>query len=209
MQYPILAADSSAAATSVALWNGARMFTRCTAEPHKHAECLVPFCGEVLAEAGLAPAALKAYAVTLGPGSFTGIRIALSAFVGMRTVHRLPLYGLNTLEVAAFEGGLAETGGAVVREALRGQAYMQRFEKGLVASGPVALLDYAEITPALQGHSVLSNCAAIPGKPLPEITAEAILRLLLARPMAPLAEAEIKPLYIRPPDAKLPSKAGA
>lgn len=143
---------------------------------------------------------LVGYATTLGPGSFTGIRIGLSALVGMQTVFSRPLYGLNTLEVAAFQAGL-KNGGMIVREAMRGQAYVQHFGKNFEAESEVLLLDYADIPTA---KIIFSNCTAIEGSPLPAVTAEGILGLLLARETKPLPKSEQKPLYIRAPDAKLP-----
>jgi hypothetical protein len=89
----------------------------------------------------------------------------------------------------------------VVREAMRGQAYVQHFNPNYTPESEVLLLDYADIIPQ---KITLSNCIAIAGSPLPAVTAEAILGLLLARETKPLPKSEQKPLYIRAPDAKLP-----
>ena len=197
---PILAVETSAGATSVALWGGASIHTSIERTPNQQAEKLVPMMQALLQAHNLTCEDLAGYATTIGPGSFTGIRIGLSALIGLQTVFPRPLYGLNTLEVAAFQAGLKE-GGMIVREALRGQAYVQHFAANYKATSEVLLLDYADITPE---KITLSNCPAIPGNQLPIITAESILGLLNIRETAPLPKREQKPLYIRPPDAKLP-----
>ena len=108
----------------------------------------------------------------------------------------------------------------IVREAMRGQAYVQYLAANFEPKYEVLLEDYASLRAAIQKQQkldrhgakaprddeflIFSNCSAIPGKPLPNATAEGILGLLLARKTAPLPKAEQKPLYIRAPDAKLP-----
>ena len=200
LPFPILAVETSAGATSVALWDGKEIHSSIESTPNQQAEKLVPMMQALLQKHNLTCEHLAAYATTIGPGSFTGIRIGLSALIGLQTVFPRPLYGPNTLEVAAYEAGLKE-GGMVVREALRGQAYIQSFGPNFEPKSEVQLLDYADINP---DKNTLSNCDAIPGKPLPIITAASILGLLTTRETAPLPKHEQKPLYIRPPDAKLP-----
>ena len=197
---PILAVETSAGATSVALWNGKKIDALVEQQPNQQAEKLVPMMQALLKKQNISCEQLAGYATTLGPGSFTGIRIGLSALVGMQTVFPRPLYGLNTLEVAAFQAGLKD-GGMIVREALRGQAYVQHFGKNFEAESEVLLLDYADIPTT---KTVFSNCSSIEGSSLPAVSAEGILGLLLARETAPLPKSEQKPLYIRAPDAKLP-----
>ena len=222
LPFPILAVETSAGATSVALWDGSTIHSTIETTPNQQAEKLVPMMQALLLQHNLTCEQLVGYATTIGPGSFTGIRIGLSALIGLQTVFPRPLYGPNTLEVAAYEAGLTE-GGTVIREALRGQAYVQHFGTNFVPTCDVQLLDYAVIAsdqrercnPASQrvagldcnaplAMTVISNCDAIAGKPLPVISAASILGLLTTRETAPLPKHEQKPLYIRPPDAKLP-----
>lgn len=200
MKPPILAVETSAGITSVALWDGKKIHTMIEPQPNQQAEKLVPMMQALLQQHNITCEQLAGYATTLGPGSFTGIRIGLSALVGMQTVFPRPLYGINTLEVAVFMANLTE-GGMVVREAMRGQAYVQHFHANYIAESEVLLLDYADIPKA---QATLSNCSAVEGSPLPTVTAEGILGLLLARETQPLPKSEQKPLYIRAPDAKLP-----
>jgi tRNA threonylcarbamoyladenosine biosynthesis protein TsaB len=66
-----------------------------------HAEALMPLIGRVIKEAGIAFAALDRIAVTTGPGSFTGLRVGLSAARGIALAANKPVVGLSTLTAYA------------------------------------------------------------------------------------------------------------
>src|ERR1700728_3269122 len=66
-----------------------------------HAEALMPLIGRVMKEAGIAFAALDRIAVTTGPGSFTGLRVGLSAARGIALAANKPVVGLTTLAAYA------------------------------------------------------------------------------------------------------------
>jgi tRNA threonylcarbamoyladenosine biosynthesis protein TsaB len=66
-----------------------------------HAEALMPLIGRVMKEAGLPFAALDRIAVTTGPGSFTGLRVGLSAARGIALAAAKPAVGLTTLSAYA------------------------------------------------------------------------------------------------------------
>jgi tRNA threonylcarbamoyladenosine biosynthesis protein TsaB len=66
-----------------------------------HAEALMPLIGRVMKEAGIAFAALDRIAVTTGPGSFTGLRVGLSAARGIGLAADRPVVGLSTLTTYA------------------------------------------------------------------------------------------------------------
>src|ERR1700761_7685006 len=66
-----------------------------------HAEAKRPLIGRVMAQSGLAFAALDRIAVTTGPGSFTGLRVGLSAARGIAIAAKKPVVGLTTLSAYA------------------------------------------------------------------------------------------------------------
>src|SRR5215470_866091 len=66
-----------------------------------HAEALMPLIRRVMTEAGLSFAALDRIAVTTGPGSFTGLRVGLSAARGIALAAKKPAVGLTTLSAYA------------------------------------------------------------------------------------------------------------
>src|SRR3974390_3845695 len=65
-----------------------------------HAEALIPLIARVLDRAALRFATLDRIAVTVGPGSFTGLRVGVSAARGIALAARRPAVGITTL--AAF-----------------------------------------------------------------------------------------------------------
>ena len=72
-------------------------------EPMKrgHAEALMPMIGRVIARSGVAFAAIDRVAVTNGPGSFTGLRVGLSAARGIALAANKPAVGVTTLTAYA------------------------------------------------------------------------------------------------------------
>ncbi|HEY6669359.1 MAG TPA: tRNA (adenosine(37)-N6)-threonylcarbamoyltransferase complex dimerization subunit type 1 TsaB, partial [Methyloceanibacter sp.] len=93
----ILALDTSMGACSAAVLrdDGAarHLVVREALMARGHAEALMPMIAEVMAEAGLDFAALGLIAATVGPGSFTGVRIAIAAARGLALVTPAKLYG--------------------------------------------------------------------------------------------------------------------
>jgi tRNA threonylcarbamoyladenosine biosynthesis protein TsaB len=92
-----------------------------------HAEALMPLIGRVMKQAALPFAALDRIAVTTGPGSFTGLRVALSAARGLALAAGKPAVGLTTLSAYAAplvsEGGEAPVISAI--DARHDQVYFQ------------------------------------------------------------------------------------
>jgi tRNA threonylcarbamoyladenosine biosynthesis protein TsaB len=94
-----------------------------------HAERLPRSIEAVLAEAGVDLDALDGLAVTVGPGSFSGIRTGLAAARGLALVTGLATVAVTTLEALAAPlfAGDAELPIAAVMDARRGQVFLQRF----------------------------------------------------------------------------------
>src|ERR1700741_2200081 len=92
-----------------------------------HAEALMPLIARVMKESGLPFAALDRVAVTTGPGSFTGLRVGLSAARGIGLAAAKPVVGLTTLSAYAApivsEGGEEPVISAI--DARHGQVYFQ------------------------------------------------------------------------------------
>lgn len=97
-----------------------------------HAEALIPLIGRVMRQADLTYAALDRIAVTTGPGSFTGLRVGISAARGIALASGKPAFGVTTL--AAFAAPrLAEddkTAVAVAIDARHQHVYLQVFGPG-------------------------------------------------------------------------------
>ena len=130
----LLGFDTATTACSVALWAGGGVAAhRCVAAAAGHAEMLVPLLREVAAEAGTGLASVDAFAVTIGPGSFTGIRIGLATARGLALAAGRPLIGLSTLEVLAAGVPESERDSPILAalDARRGGLYVQLFDRAL------------------------------------------------------------------------------
>jgi len=222
MALTLLALDAALAACSAAVWRGGAVAAGCRETPGRgHAERLIPMVEKVMAEAGVAYGALDALAVTVGPGTFTGVRIGLAAARGLALALGRPLVGVTTF--AAIAAAVRPDGPfAVVLGAGREHLYVQTFDAtGAAASGPAlaARADAASVLAAglrLAGDAAEALAAEHPGRAwrpvAPALPDAGVLAGLVAAGRAagaPWPEGPPAPLYLRPPDARLPPGAEA
>ncbi len=180
-----------------------------------HQERLGGFVRDAMAEAGIAFAALDRIGVTVGPGSFTGLRVGLAFAQGLGAALDRPVVGVSTLaglaETAMETAGFGRVFAAI--DARRGQVYAQAFEHGHPTSPPEALtLDQAaERLGDLDPDCIVGTGAALltafaPRASLQDHVApssQALGRLVLR---ADPTEALPRPLYLRAPDATVPTR---
>ncbi len=98
----ILLLETATPVCSVVLWrDGQVLASRFSQESNAHSSRLAPFVNEVLAEASLSPRSLDAVCVSSGPGSYTGLRIGVSAAKGLCYALEKPLLAVPTLQSMA------------------------------------------------------------------------------------------------------------
>jgi tRNA threonylcarbamoyladenosine biosynthesis protein TsaB len=95
----ILAVDTSTEACSVALQIGDKTIAKFADEPRSHSRLLMPMVQQVLAEAQIKVNQLDTIGVSIGPGSFTGLRIGFAAVQGMAYGADIPVAPVSTLEL--------------------------------------------------------------------------------------------------------------
>ncbi|MBQ7099807.1 MAG: tRNA (adenosine(37)-N6)-threonylcarbamoyltransferase complex dimerization subunit type 1 TsaB [Oscillospiraceae bacterium] len=120
----ILAFETSAKACSVALHDGQKLL----AESYQntgltHSQTLMVMAEDLLKACGKTAADVTALAVAAGPGSFTGVRIGVSAAKGFAWGAELPVYGVSTLESMALSLGALEGHVCCCMDARRKQVY--------------------------------------------------------------------------------------
>jgi tRNA threonylcarbamoyladenosine biosynthesis protein TsaB len=99
----ILAVETATSRQSVAIVEGDRVLARSDEDAAgSHARRLVPAIDRVLASCGMTLSDLNGLAVSIGPGSFTGLRVGLATMAGFRAVTGLPLAAVPTLEAMAW-----------------------------------------------------------------------------------------------------------
>lgn len=224
----VLAFDSALDGCSAAILDGERVLTACSRpEIRGQAESLAPLIQSTLAQSGLSIGALDAIAVTIGPGTFTGLRIALALARGMGLAAGKPVIGITTLQALAAGVPVAERISATVIasiDARRGEIYTQTFVgANLTKIDEAAIMPLAAVAarrpkgPLLVVGSGASLLADFIVRDRPEISigirsdriqAVAVAQLAQAQPWPPTNTAPPKPLYLRPPDAKLPTASG-
>ena len=124
----VLAFDATTAVASVALFQGdALLGEKTLALGMKHSEILLPMAEELLLEHALAFSEIDAYAVTVGPGSFTGVRIGTATVKGLAFGQNCPIAGVSALDALA--ENLAGTEGIVIAaiDARRDEVYTATF----------------------------------------------------------------------------------
>jgi tRNA threonylcarbamoyladenosine biosynthesis protein TsaB len=97
----VLAIETSTPACSVALRMGDTVISRYCEEPRSHTKLVMSMIDKVLGQASIKAADLHGLAVTLGPGSFTGLRIGFATVQGLAFGLDLPVVAVSTLQVMA------------------------------------------------------------------------------------------------------------
>lgn len=189
MTTPLLAIDTAAPRLQLALLIGERADTLVEDMAQGQAERILPAIGELLARNGLAYADLRRIAVTTGPGSFTGLRIGLSAARGLGLALDIPVLGVPSLLALSLPAQCRPA--AVLLDARRDEAYFQAF------SGPAIPVGGPELLPMDEARRRVPAGADLFTSPFVDIAA-------LARLAANLDPAAYPPeaAYIRGADAK-------
>ena len=122
----LLAVDTATEVASWALWRGGALVAERRADPGlATAEALLPALDALLAEAGLTLDGVGAFAVSIGPGSFTGLRIGVATVKGLAFASGRPVVPVATLAATALHAGPGAT--AAVLDARRGELYAAGF----------------------------------------------------------------------------------
>lgn len=209
----ILSIDTCLGASSVAIVAGERVLaTRSEPMTRGHQERIGMIARDAAAEAGVAFADLTRIAVTVGPGSFTGLRVGLAFAKGLATALSIPCVGVTTLEAMAHGG---EGFVAAVLDARMEQVYIQVFADGVALMAPDAL-GVGEAAARL-GELYSGGSATLIGSGAP-LLADALSGAQVLTPAAPdpVAIAKLaasrpapthspRPLYLRAPYATLPA----
>ncbi len=181
-----------------------------------HAECLMRVVDDALALAGVGHADLDGYAVSIGPGSFTGIRVGVAAVRGFALASAKPAVSITSLEALAAEGREIRPGRPIlaVLDARKDEVYAQAFDAAgrpvgaaVVTSAARAAASAADLGATLIGSGAPLLAAADPTLDLAAATAfpaiDTIARLAVSRFAGAVVGRDLPtPLYVRPPDAK-------
>lgn len=181
-----------------------------------HSERLAGFARDAMAEAGLAFDAIDRIGVTVGPGSFTGLRVGLSFAQGLGAALDRPVVGVSSLDALAASAESATA--AALIDARRGQVYARFSTDGGAAGaapGPAEALSLEAASERIAvlppGAVLIGSGAALFAEAFPSLTLallagpapEALARLTAAADPAAFPP---RPLYLRAPDAAPPTR---
>ncbi|RZU40234.1 tRNA (adenosine(37)-N6)-threonylcarbamoyltransferase complex dimerization subunit type 1 TsaB [Edaphobacter modestus] len=150
-------------------------------------ERLIPAIRQRMAAEGWKLSELTAIAVVHGPGSFTGVRVGLSAAKGLSEAGRVPLIAVSRLAVLAAAAGSVESDVCAVLDAGRGEFYGGVYAAGRRRSE--ALLTAQEVAVLAEGASAVVVCeprvaealVALRPRVVEEPTAKDVLPLAVER----------------------------
>ncbi len=214
----VLAVDTTTERGSVAVTeNDAVAGEVRLASAEDHSRKVLPAVDFLLQSLGLRAADLDAFAVTTGPGSFTGLRVGLSTVQGLALGTGRPCLGVSTLDVLAARGAGAAATVVALMDAYRGEVYGAVYdgEGGIVGRAgvdrPEAFVARAPEVAAFVGDGAQRHRELILSlRPRALFPARSLfLAGTLGRLAAPrlargegVAPAELRPLYLREPDIR-------
>jgi tRNA threonylcarbamoyladenosine biosynthesis protein TsaB len=217
----ILAVDTALGACSAAvLVDGAVRAHRLVVMERGHAEALAPMVQSVMQDARLRLSEIDRLAVTTGPGTFTGQRVGLAFMRGLRVALRRPLTGITTLQAMA-AAAMAESGsgyGAALHDAKRAEVYVGLYGHDETLLEPALLAAEEAVAAIRQKMAGEGQPPALAGTAAPLVAKafgngailtsivypDAVWVARLALQMPETSEPP-RPLYLRPPDARLPA----
>jgi tRNA threonylcarbamoyl adenosine modification protein YeaZ len=195
MTQPILAYDCACEGASIALMHSGERFTH-RIEQSQQAGELVASIDALLQQHGVAYTDLACIVTTVGPGSFTGVRIGLAALHGFALVAQVPIKLVTTLAAAAWQVAATPASPEAFYVALRagkGEVYAQAFRVDGQQPQPTGDIFLAPESKADWDMPCLTHAP------------DAALLCTIAEYLPSASLAQAVPVYIRPPDAKTPA----
>ena len=215
----ILALETSTELGSCALWRDGVVTERFCPEKQPHSETLLPLVRELLGGNGVRIADLDAIAFGVGPGAFTGLRVACGAAQGLAVAADLPLVAVTSLETMAAQSSAERV--LALLDARMGEVYSGFYERtgdGYVLRGDIRVsapadvilpsdADWVACGNGLSAYPLLQERLQAAGRPgdaavQPKAAVVAALAAAKAQRGEGIDAALAAPLYIRDKVAK-------
>lgn len=194
----LLAVDTTAQVASAALLqNGALLAGRETDATKKHAETVLPMIDLLLEETGVRISDVDVFAVDIGPGSFTGVRIGVSLVNAMAFAIGRKVIAVDALYALYEASGESAKPVCAMIDARNGNAYAALYQAGNVLIAPGAV-EVEAFLPGVPADAVFVGDLAAKEKTYPH--AKYVGLAALSRLQTAGKEAE--PLYLRPSQAE-------
>lgn len=152
----ILALETSSKVSSVAVAEDNRLLAEITTESKlTHSKTLIPHIEKVLKLANKEKSDMEKIAVSIGPGSFTGLRIGLAAAKAIAYALNIPLYGVPTLKSLAYHFLTPNLKIVATMDAQKNAVYRESYE---FIGGDLKIIDALEVLPAEAVRDEILNC---------------------------------------------------
>ncbi|MEP3889341.1 MAG: tRNA (adenosine(37)-N6)-threonylcarbamoyltransferase complex dimerization subunit type 1 TsaB [Hellea sp.] len=192
----ILGLDTTGAYCSAAIVDTAKVLAHKSENIGRgHAERLAPMVAELLAGAGLTAKDIDKIAVCTGPGSFTGLRVALAFAKGFALPRKLPVVGIDALQVTAED--MAYTDGdeaMIIYRDIRRNEVMSATYEGALRIGSLTTSPLDDIIDEANEFGIAF---------VESLVIDTRILAWLGADLSP-EKHPAQPLYSRGPDAKLP-----
>ncbi len=219
----LLCVDTSGPVAGAALLeNGVVRYEATAVNAFTHSQSILPLIEEAYVHTGLTVEGTDFFAVTVGPGSFTGVRIGVSTVKGLAHAADKPCIAVDALEAIA--AGVMPFDGVIcpIQDARAGQVYGAAFSGGtlkrLLPDEPIALPDYLKKVSGFQKpmlflgdgmpvhkekiKEALGDQARFAPPHLAYLRPAAAAYLAAGKTNEAVSCRELKPLYLRPPQAE-------
>jgi tRNA threonylcarbamoyladenosine biosynthesis protein TsaB len=189
----------------------------------QHAEALVPQIDFIRRQAGVELSDISLVAVDLGPGLFTGLRVGISTAMALAYALKVPMIGVSSLDLVAYPARFSPRLIAVAIDARRGELFsalyrkvpggVQRVSEPRVVAPDVLASDLTATGEecVLVGDGAVRYREQLDGNPrcepadpaLAHPSADSLVQLAHARALREdfVSPAELRPIYLRKPDA--------
>lgn len=221
----ILAVQTATPAGSVALTDEGRLLGELFLDVRRpHGEWLLRAIDQLLNEAGMSVGDLDGFGVTVGPGSFTGLRVGLATVKGLAMATGKPIAGVSTLRTLALQAPHAVSPVCTLLDARKKEVYAGTFvwrEGEPCSIGPEKVLPPERLLEELTGPLLFVGDGATVYRPLiirrlgsqahflpaacdsPRAAHAALLATRKFETGEGCSAAEVNPVYIRPSEAEL------
>lgn len=204
----ILCIDSALGAGSVAVYRDSELLDfQPIVEKGAQVKFLISTIQQCLAKCELDFGGIETIYCTIGPGGFTGIRIALAAAQALAFTAGISIIGVSTLACMAVEAA-SEQPILPILPAAKGKVYAQGFN-GMVPTGEACLLGTDELAQEMGlltlANSTILGLEQLPTLSIPSMDARSVGKLVMHETFNEYHALAPQALYIRPPDA-VPAK---
>ncbi len=202
---PILALDTGVGASACLCFEDGRAYSATMQTPRAHSRELLPMLQGLLQAHDITWQDIQGFAVSAGPGSFTGLRVACAIIAGINASLKKPVFSLSSLAITALQADTSKPIWAI-EDARSNLVYVAQYEQGQCITEPQCLawqdfltfepssfISLSDVPVTLQGWEAL---------PIQCSREQALIQAVLAIPETAGYALWVEPLYLQKSQAE-------